>query len=448
MDMIEEDTYSIIFKALKHPIRRKILRELSQKSLTYTDIQSLMNIDNGLLNYHLDNMKELIFKGKDGKYSLSEFGKGAINLEENVEEPINRNKSWISSNPNKIKAILILLVVAFSSSFGFLIYFTQKPIKTSETVTSETVQALVMRANSIYYSNGSNLIEYNGILKLITKDTINGLEIGEIGKYQINTREPIELGYLITGHTSKEGANLIFTSNSSSPFQKEFVNVGYYVDLWSISLIPVYPYSIKFGISNLGEKNITSIRCSLNGTILPFSLGVSSISPIKPNEDWSGRVYTSWLDPSSDEIKGITLERSKIYKVNIDITFSDGVQKYFERNVRAIGPGSIESFVGSRGIDQIDVDLMNVNLWDSSLLSVSFRNVWYNQSITNIELDVDGKIVISENTNLIMGKWWVGSMKMPFDVFEAQTYNVTIRVTSNNGNNYSEQLVVLCQRLN
>ena len=50
---LEEDTYSSIFNALKHPIRRRILRIIEDKPTTYTEIQNQLSIDNGLLNYHL-----------------------------------------------------------------------------------------------------------------------------------------------------------------------------------------------------------------------------------------------------------------------------------------------------------------------------------------------------------------------------------------------------------
>jgi len=37
-DNMEEETYSLIFTSLKHPIRRRILRMLADKPLTYSEI--------------------------------------------------------------------------------------------------------------------------------------------------------------------------------------------------------------------------------------------------------------------------------------------------------------------------------------------------------------------------------------------------------------------------
>jgi len=108
----EEDTYSTIFTALKHPIRRRILRMLGQSPVTYTDILNQLNIDNGLLNYHLDNMKELITKDKEGKYVLSEFGKAALSLTTKVEEPVSKQGDRIFGlNIIQIKSVLTLLII-------------------------------------------------------------------------------------------------------------------------------------------------------------------------------------------------------------------------------------------------------------------------------------------------------------------------------------------------
>ena len=116
----EEDTYSTIFTALKHPIRRRILRMLGQSPVTYTDILNQLNIDNGLLNYHLDNMKELITKDKEGKYVLSEFGKAALNLTTKVEEPVSKQGDRIFGlNTIQIKYVLAILVI-FVGAFAVL----------------------------------------------------------------------------------------------------------------------------------------------------------------------------------------------------------------------------------------------------------------------------------------------------------------------------------------
>ncbi len=114
----EEDTYNIIFKAMQHPIRRRILRTLSEAPSTYTEIQRTLNIDNGLLNYHLDNMRDLITKNEEEKYTLSEFGRATVNLVKGVEEPTNRTSSYAARSHLTVKLMVIVLaaVVLVSSA--------------------------------------------------------------------------------------------------------------------------------------------------------------------------------------------------------------------------------------------------------------------------------------------------------------------------------------------
>ena len=87
MGEFEEETYSTVFTALKHPVRRRLLRTLSQGSRTFTDLQNSFKVNAAVLTFHLDTMKDLICKTEDGKYSLSTMGEGAMALMERVEEP-------------------------------------------------------------------------------------------------------------------------------------------------------------------------------------------------------------------------------------------------------------------------------------------------------------------------------------------------------------------------
>ena len=83
----EEDLYNEIFKALKHPVRRHILSLLHDEPQSYSNILRALNIDTGLLNYHLENLGSLIAKDEEGKYGVSEFGRAAIRLKDGIEAP-------------------------------------------------------------------------------------------------------------------------------------------------------------------------------------------------------------------------------------------------------------------------------------------------------------------------------------------------------------------------
>ena len=83
---VEEETYSVIFTSLKHPVRRKILRMLAEKPLHFSEIQESLAIDSGHLNYHLDNLCDLVAHLESGKYALSSIGEAAVKLMSGVEE--------------------------------------------------------------------------------------------------------------------------------------------------------------------------------------------------------------------------------------------------------------------------------------------------------------------------------------------------------------------------
>lgn len=61
-----DEVYSLIFKSLKHPIRRKILRMLNQKSLTFSEILKNLSIDSAHLSYHIESLGILLLKSEGG----------------------------------------------------------------------------------------------------------------------------------------------------------------------------------------------------------------------------------------------------------------------------------------------------------------------------------------------------------------------------------------------
>jgi DNA-binding Lrp family transcriptional regulator len=119
----EEETYSLIFSSLKHPIRRKILRLLSENPKTFTEIFEEVGVDSSTLSYHLDSLKELV-KKENAKYSLSDFGHAAISLMWKVEEP-ERPVSPIKKSLRRIhsKPLFIFMLTILMASIAATIYF-------------------------------------------------------------------------------------------------------------------------------------------------------------------------------------------------------------------------------------------------------------------------------------------------------------------------------------
>ena len=112
MSGFEEETYSTIFTSLKHPVRRKILRILSEKPRNFSEILEALGISSSHLTYHLENLGELVSKTDDGRYKLSTFGEAAVGTMSRVEEvPKATEVERFSSFPTKWRTVFVALMI-------------------------------------------------------------------------------------------------------------------------------------------------------------------------------------------------------------------------------------------------------------------------------------------------------------------------------------------------
>jgi DNA-binding transcriptional ArsR family regulator len=107
-----EETYSTMFSSLKHPARRKILRMLSESSMTFSQMLDALEIPGSHLTYHLENLGELVVKMEDGKYKLSSFGKASVSIMKGVEEVPNTHTTKFSLLPGRWKTIFTVFTIA------------------------------------------------------------------------------------------------------------------------------------------------------------------------------------------------------------------------------------------------------------------------------------------------------------------------------------------------
>lgn len=111
-----------MFTSLKHPARRKILRMLLEKSMTFSEILEKLDIPNSKLTYHLENLGELVVKKEDGRYKLSSFGEAAIVIMKKAEEAPAVQKKDFSSLPLRWKSLYAILIIGIvilaSLSYG------------------------------------------------------------------------------------------------------------------------------------------------------------------------------------------------------------------------------------------------------------------------------------------------------------------------------------------
>ncbi len=170
-DTIDDETYSLIFTSLKHPIRRRILRMLAEKPLTFSQIQEELSVDSGLLSYHLDSLGELIMHPGDETYKLSSFGEAAVKLMGGVEEqtpkPKRRRIAAFRHLANVYAlALAILLILA---SLYFITY------STAAGTTDSWVTQTLDTASSFYNLPGGSTVEMNVTLIYVGTNQTHGI---------------------------------------------------------------------------------------------------------------------------------------------------------------------------------------------------------------------------------------------------------------------------------
>lgn len=114
----KEEIYSIMFSSLKHPIRRKILRILADKPLTFSEMLDLLGVSSSNLTYHLESLGELVTKEDKGVYRLSTFGLASVSTMKIVEEapPVQPKKRLsLSLKWKTVVGVLLIGLIIFAS---------------------------------------------------------------------------------------------------------------------------------------------------------------------------------------------------------------------------------------------------------------------------------------------------------------------------------------------
>jgi hypothetical protein len=123
-------TYGIdsLHKILKDEKRRKIILLLSEtENLSYMDLMNSLEIKStGKLNYHLKILGDLLSKTEDGKYTLTEKGKTALQLLKNFPE---ENRQQLGLKPkwwrrfwieNLVFTVIVITAVTVTFFSGYI----------------------------------------------------------------------------------------------------------------------------------------------------------------------------------------------------------------------------------------------------------------------------------------------------------------------------------------
>jgi hypothetical protein len=434
---------------------------LKEHPMTYTEILNELGIENGLLNYHLENLVELLAKGEDDKYRLSEFGEAGLSVIDRVEAPrVSHTKSKYFKPSNSPMLLIILLLFVSALTNGYYYNLNNKlrdenlELRTSDI---ETVSGIVI------HRSGETVW-----LRLSTPDQLNEKGVGSIMKYDLpDNEEDIEIGDHIRGRL--KGNNTITTKKITPFFEYSYHN-GYMVsgDLLLFSggkitddLSDPYP-SLRFGFKNLGDKEIIAIMATVNNVFLPYTWGISEETPLRPSrEEWFSR-YTAWYEPNGSTGGFVPVDGEE-YNVSVTVKFSDLSTRTFTRS-RLFEESNIGSirFMGGKGFLSFrEADLLWHGLNRGSTVSLYFRNIWYQESegmnqtirigetgmqtVKLLELYLDDYLVWEGEVTIEPSRYFGLTVHIPLDLDPGVEYDVTLVAYSEQGLNANSTVTALCQ---
>ena len=145
----KEEIYSTMFSSLKHPARRKILRILSEKPLTFSEMLELLGVSSSNLTYHLESLGELVTQ-ENGVYKLSTFGSAAVGTMRVVEEApeVQPRKRPASFKWKAALAVALVALVLSASTMAWQFNALNEASNKQKTLQSEYNQLLGWAAST------------------------------------------------------------------------------------------------------------------------------------------------------------------------------------------------------------------------------------------------------------------------------------------------------------
>ncbi|MCW4044110.1 MAG: winged helix-turn-helix domain-containing protein [Candidatus Bathyarchaeota archaeon] len=221
----EEEIYSTMFSSLKHPARRKILRMLADKPITFSQMVDELGISSSHLTYHLESLGALVSKTEDGKYKLSRFGETCVSTMRGVEEVPTTQPQRFLSLAFKWKAILAAAVIAIVL-LASLAYIQTSSIsqlaQEQENLRAELAEATAKYQQLLSWSNSTD--KALSFLQNVAQIDIAKYQVtlmSDTVEYRSDIGGVLEeiVKYALTSNESKVDAVLRFRNKNLSRYQ-------------------------------------------------------------------------------------------------------------------------------------------------------------------------------------------------------------------------------------
>jgi DNA-binding transcriptional ArsR family regulator len=221
---LEEDTYSIMFASLKHPARRTILKMLSEKSMTFSQMLDKLGIPGSQLTYHLETLSEFITKMENGKYKLSRLGEASVSMLKGAEKVESVQNKKFSSLPFRWKSVFAVLIIGIVllSSMSYIQYTSFAQLSTDYGLLKEDFERIKSQNQQILLSSTAERVRT--IIRDIVQIDITKYEIALLSN-TMETRSDLGgvveeiLKYSLTNSRSKIDIDIRFRNNHFSLYE-------------------------------------------------------------------------------------------------------------------------------------------------------------------------------------------------------------------------------------
>jgi cell division protein FtsL len=151
---------------------------LSKKPMSFSEMIEVLGVSNSFLNYHLENLGELISKTDDSKYKLSSFGEAAIATMTKVEDiPITVPHQSPETRANKIvgrsvvTALGIICIILVASLGGAIATYTFVINDKNDAISS--LRSQISQLNSNATNLQKQITSYNSTINSLMSQVTN-----------------------------------------------------------------------------------------------------------------------------------------------------------------------------------------------------------------------------------------------------------------------------------
>jgi hypothetical protein len=322
----EDEIYSTMFTSLKHPIRRKILRMLGIKPMSFMEMVEELGVSSPNLTYHLESLGELISKMENDKYRLSSFGDATVCAMQGIEEVKNEPKRRSGAFKWKMLTVGFLVVVLFLASFTFLQYNNINNLTEAQKSLSDQIQKLQA------FGAGSDkvLSFFNNVTKIDTKTYSVSLDSNEVvWRTDMGGVSEETLKYSLQSHFNNLNVDLRYRNNHFSRY-----------DLHMIESTPIFSQTQPSDVLQNAKFTLARYKTySGDDYLTNMSRMLDSVSQIENGKEVydgniklqifssAGTVLFAWMY-TENGIDYQTKEFQMIFENNILTTMSDGYFLY------------------------------------------------------------------------------------------------------------------------